>query len=204
MKKTTLQGVLKKVEDMFQNFNSIFYDGELEQPIITISPDMTKGAYGWCTTWRAWKDGESDDGYYEINICAEYLNRPFEEVCATLLHEMVHLWCLQNGIKDTSRGDTYHNGKFKKEAEEHGLVVEKHEKYGWTITYLSEEAKEIIHKIYPNEKFELHRTKEKITNKKKGSNSRKYVCPLCGTIVRATKEVHIMCADCDEIMVQEG
>ena len=27
--------------------------------------------------------------------------------------------------------------------------------------------------------------------------TRKYVCPVCGMIVRATKEVHIKCGDCD-------
>lgn len=30
-----------------------------------------------------------------------------------------------------------------------------------------------------------------------GSSSRKYVCPCCGAIIRATKEVHVICADCD-------
>ena len=32
---------------------------------------------------------------------------------------------------------------------------------------------------------------------KGGSSSRKYVCPCCGAIIRATKEVHVICADCD-------
>lgn len=30
-----------------------------------------------------------------------------------------------------------------------------------------------------------------------GSSSRKYVCPCCGAIIRATKEVHVICAECD-------
>ncbi len=29
-------------------------------------------------------------------------SRPIESVLATLLHEMVHLYCMINGIKDTS------------------------------------------------------------------------------------------------------
>ena len=37
----------------------------------------------------------------------------------------------------------------------------------------------------------------------KSSSTRKYVCPCCHTSVRATKQVNIMCADCDEYMVEE-
>ena len=49
---------------------------------------------------------KKDDGFYEINICAEHLARPFEQVAETLLHEMVHLYNLQIGVQDTSRGGT--------------------------------------------------------------------------------------------------
>lgn len=41
---------------------------------------------------------KKDDGFYEINICAEHLARPFEQVAETLLHEMVHLYNLQIGV----------------------------------------------------------------------------------------------------------
>lgn len=58
----------------------------------------------------------------------------FEQVAETLLHEMVHLYNLQIGVQDTSRGGTYHNKKYKEAAEKHGLTVEKDAKYGWTKT----------------------------------------------------------------------
>ena len=29
------------------------------------------------------------------------------------------------------------------------------------------------------------------------SNSRKYVCPKCKTIIRATRAVNVVCGDCD-------
>lgn len=41
------------------------------------------------------------------------------------------------------------------------------------------------------------------TTKKRKSNQIKYVCPHCGTSVRATKQVRIMCADCMELMAPE-
>lgn len=199
MKNASLQEVIGKLENLFSMFNEKFYDGKLQSPVITASPDHTKGAYGWCTGWKAWK-GEDEGGYYEINLCAEYLSRPFEMVCETLLHEMVHLANLQDDIKDTSRGGTYHNKTYKTTAEEHGLTVSK-TKSGWNKTALTEETADWLKSVFTDEMgFTLYREKMLKLGAagKKKSSSRKYVCPCCGAIVRATKEVNITCSDCDE------
>ena len=190
----SLKPVIEKLESLFSKFNKTFYDNELEKPVITVSPDTTKGAYGWCTSWKAWRnEGQEDDGgYYEINICAEYLSRPFGEVAETLLQEMVHLYNLQIGVQDTSRGGTYHNKKFKEAAEQHGLYAEPSGKYGYTNTSLNDIAKAFIEKM-TDKKFELFRKPlPKIEGQSKSSSSRKYVCPECGAIIRATKEVHVI------------
>ena len=134
MNEVSLKPVIDELETLFSKFNKAFFEGKLEKPVITVSPDHTRGAYGWCTGWKAWQDGTKEGGYYEINLCAEYLNRPFEETCGTLLHEMVHLQNLQDNVQDTSRSGSYHNRKFKETAEAHGLTVEKGEKYGWHKT----------------------------------------------------------------------
>lgn len=176
----------------------------LQRSVITVSPDTTKGAYGWCTGWKAWKTEEAKDGegYYEINICAEYLSRPFEDVAGTLLHEMAHLYNLHIDEKDTSRGGFYHNVKFKAAAEAHGLTVEKTEKYGWSKTALNDEAKAFLDSMQ-DKKFEICRDSapKKIGSTKKQS-SRKYVCPCCGAIIRATKAVHVVCGDCEVEFVE--
>lgn len=88
MNEVSLKPVIDELETLFSKFNKAFFEGKLEKPVITVSPDHTRGAYGWCTGWKAWQDGTKEGGYYEINLCAEYLNRPFEETCGTLLHEM--------------------------------------------------------------------------------------------------------------------
>ena len=159
MSETSLKPVIDKLENLFSKFNEKFYGGELQKAIITVSPDTTKGAYGWCTAWKAWSNQEpkkisdmkpeeieaaKSEGFYEINICAEYLARPFEQICETLLHEMVHLYNLQIGVQDTSRSGTYHNKKYKEAAEQHGLIVDKDSKYGWTKTSLNDEAKAFV------------------------------------------------------------
>lgn len=113
MSEQSLKPIIGKLENLFSKFNQKFYNGELQTPVITVSPDTTKGAYGWCTAWKAWSTQEKitdlskmkpediealkKEGFYEINICAEYLSRPFDKVAETLLHEMVHLYNLQVG-----------------------------------------------------------------------------------------------------------
>lgn len=192
----SLKTVIEKLESLFSKFNERFYKGKLQKPVITVSPDTTKGAYGWCTSWKAWTDSDDSEGYYEINMCAEHLNRKFEEVCSTLLHEMVHLWNLQNEIQDTSRNGSYHNKKFKDVAERHGLIIDKDEKYGWTLTTLNEEAKVFI-KSLNAEGFAIYRKKIARVKSTSKQSTRKYVCPSCGCIIRATKEVRVICSDCD-------
>ena len=78
--------IVAKAATMFDLFNNHFYAGELARPAITVSPDGGRGAYGWCTVYEIWQaDGQA---YREINICAEYINRPISEVAGTMLHEM--------------------------------------------------------------------------------------------------------------------
>lgn len=61
---------------------------------------------------------------------------------------------------------------------------------------MTDEAEQFI-KQYAEVKFELFRKPiPKSGKKSKGSTSRKYVCPCCGAIVRATKEVKIICGEC--------
>jgi len=86
------------------------------------------------------KSGRGTARRIEISICAEYIDRPISEVAATMLHEMAHLYDLTHSIKDVSDNGYYHNMKFKETAEAHGLHIEQHATYGWTITTLTEET----------------------------------------------------------------
>ena len=62
-----------------------------------------------------------------------------------MLHEMAHLYNMVHGIKDTSsQSGAYHNKRFKETAEAHGLRIEQHPKYGWTVTYPTEELLDFI------------------------------------------------------------
>lgn len=92
--------IVKKTEEMFDLFNEHFYNKELTRPAITVSSDGGCGAYGWCSIHEIWNADE--EKYREINLCAEYLDRPMIELAATLLHEMAHLYDLEHDIQDVS------------------------------------------------------------------------------------------------------
>ena len=196
---------------LFGLLNAHYFENTLSRPTITIQ--STPRAYGHFTlredTWIS-----ANGCSHEINIGAGTLARPIENVCATLLHEMVHLYCYVHGIKDTSRGGTYHNKRFKETAETHGLIVHHHPKYGWTLTSPSDDLLDFILEngltdilITRNEFHGIsvsgtgtHSPVGKDFPPKK-SSTRKYLCPCCGNSVRATKAVHIACLDCQREML---
>lgn len=205
MENATIRPVIERLEQVFDTFNKEYYNSELERPVITVAQDTTSGAYGWFTTWRAWQE-TGTEGYYEINICAETLDRPFPETVGTLLHEMAHLYARMNDIKDTSRGGTYHNKKFKEIAEAHGLLIENTQKYGWTKTSLKPETFEFVDSMN-FEGFAIRRTGLVRSASTKKSSSKKYTCPNCGQSIRATKEVRILCGECsteEELVLMEA
>ena len=200
-------GYFNKLYDML---NTDFFGGEMVRPVITIQ--STPKAYGHFSLYEAWT--VSGEGVPEINIGAGTLQRPIEQVVATLVHEMTHQFNYISGIQDCSRGGTYHNKAFKKAGERFGLIVERCEKYGWCITSCSDR---LLEWILDNglEDIQLNRnefglfmaggtsgTKEP-TTKPKGSY-RKHICLSCGLIARTTKDASIICGDCDAKMEKEG
>lgn len=186
---------INRLEELFDQLNVELFDGELERPILTVQADTTAGAYGWCTTQKIWKGDQEE--YYEINICAEHLNRSIKEICATLIHEMVHLDNLYKGISDTSAGGRYHNKKFKETAEAHGLVIDRDPRYGWTKTSLNDDTAAWIEQNVNAEKFGLARAKK--LGRAAGTKKTKYnyyVCPCCGTKFYSIYEISATCDDC--------
>lgn len=189
------------LEKIYKQLNKDKFNGELEKPFITIQP--TPNAYGHITTSRVWQTGEKER--YEININAETLNRPIENTVATILHEMTHMYNIIHGIQDCSRGNTYHNKKFKEKAETVGLEIQYDKKIGWSITKPTEELIKYIATKKWN-KIPVIRNPQISAGKngtKAKSSTRKYICPACGMSVRATKEVYLICGNCKEKMETE-
>ena len=174
---------------------------------------MCRVYFGHFTVSKVWK--RKDETTYELNIAAEVLHYPIEETLDTMLHEMVHLYCKENGIQDVSRGGKYHNKRFKAEAERVGLECYETEKYGWN----TKPSDRMIQYALDNDWTEImlgretHGTLRMPTGSqtatpvpvgggKRPSSTRKYICPVCGQSIRATKDVNIICGDCMIPMVK--
>lgn len=201
------------LETAFDVFNNVYFEGSLPKAVITIQ--SSPQCFGYITTYKVWKDDK--DSYHEINIGAEYLSRPIESVLATLMHEMVHLYCLCNGIKDTSNCGRYHNKLFKVEAEKRDLKIEYAQYIGYSITSPTDKFIEVIRRNGLCTEINHCRTignnidlppiggndnGDSGGSMKKKSSTRKYVCQHCGISVRATKDVNIICGDCMDVMVK--
>lgn len=213
MKETTkMSRAVGQLEKMYNAINTDLWNGELPTPIITVQ--SKPGTYGHCTVAKVWR--KKDDATYEMNIAAEALDLNIEEVLDTIIHEMVHLYCRENQIQEVSRGGSYHNGRFKKIAEAHLLTCYRTEKYGWNTTgagnlrlieyALSKGWNEI--KIAREGSFRLGGRVPGLpgarpSGQRRPSSTRKLLCPCCGNSVRATKDVRILCMDCEKQMVEQ-
>ena len=189
---------------MYDFFNEKLFGVELEKPVITISPDEKNKAYGWITRDKLWKKDENDEGMYEINLSAQFLNRSIFETAATLIHEMCHQWARVNDFQDTARSGSYHNKLFRKIAEDHGLNVELNGGRGWSVTTLKESTYRLLENfIEQNSVISVYREMPKKPKRVRNLSVRKYVCPDCEASVRATKVVNVVCGDCNKQMREE-
>lgn len=213
---TSMSRLRNQLEKMFRALNADFFDNALEMPVITVTP--TARAYAHYVPVDIWESKTAHKR--EINISSAYLNRPLEALCASLLHEMVHYYndTILN-IQDCSRGGTYHPKAFKEQAEAHGLICTRTEKYGWsdTSSVISDVLIEWLLNHDELREIEMCRVNPGYTAVGVGtrsadgampvvtttrSNSRRYICPCCHTIIRATRSVNILCGDCMETMLE--
>lgn len=184
---------------LYDFLNQKLFFGELVKPVITIQVDVRNKAYGWWSTQKVWKENKQDEGEHELNLVAQYLNRPIGEIAKTLIHEMCHQYASVHKLQDCSRSGKYHNKLFKSIAESHGLVVTKADPIGYAITSLSTATAELLKEFIEDGTLIYHTSN--VASVVKSSSARKYECPCCHASVRATKDVNIMCADCNEFMI---
>ncbi len=135
-----LKSIQEILEYGFEILNKEYFNGELPPIVISImSSPRTNGHFTVNKEWRV-----EDERFNEINISAEHMDRPIENIMGTLMHEMVHYYCQLNGIADISQNGRYHNRKFKEEAEKRGLIISQGKYIGWSKTEPNEEFKNIL------------------------------------------------------------
>lgn len=218
--------ILKATNELYRIFDALnqnYYENSLPKVVITIQSKVKTYGHFAYDQWKnkaetidapfvlddrgneveTAKTPEEVIRYHEINISAEHLKRNIYHLCSTLQHEMVHLYCHVNDIKDTSNGNVYHNKRFKYEAELRGLYIDKAPTIGWSVTEPTEEFMSFIDTLtIDKEAFSFFReVPVKITSTKEpAKKTTKYTCPSCESTVRGILGLNILCKDCNLTM----
>lgn len=190
-----ITNTIKELYRIFKLFNGSLFEDKLEEPVILIQSAKKTRTLGTCSVDKVWQHKKVEKSQkYEITISAESLQRPISEIAETLLHEMVHLHCSLNDIKDTSNNFVYHNKRYKKAAEEHGLNVEKEQTIGWAYTSLTDKTKGLIESFDIKQSvFNFYRTT--FSGIKIKTKTFKYNCP-CGIKISHYKDIALICGIC--------
>ena len=101
--------VISQFEEIFTALNIKYFNGELKKAIITVGTN-SRIQVAQKFVNRSISGNTTSFG---IELNANQLNKPIEETVGKILHEMVHEYCLENSIKDTSNNDVYHNRRFR-------------------------------------------------------------------------------------------
>ena len=212
-----LKNMQEVLEYGFEVLNEVYFDNALPPVVITIM--SSPRTYGHFTVGKVWKAEENH--FNEINISAEHLDRNIENVMATLQHELIHFYCKLNNIADTSQSGRYHNKNFKREAEARGLSISYAKYIGYSVTEPSQEFIEVLQSNGIEKPMNINRDGvmgiagiggngsgddngkggadgKGIQTGKRKTSTRKYQCPCCGNSFRATKEIRVLCMDCNE------
>lgn len=222
--KLSISPIITALETSFDWLNDRFYEGKLKRPVITLSEgkDRYRGWFYAGTkedpdAGKIWHTKDGSQNANELNVASDYLDRGFEPVVETLCHEMVHCYNDMIHVQDCARSGSRHNKKFKEAAEAHGMhwndlgddpsAKADFKKVGFARVSLNDDVRdEVLEALKPlQEALTIYRDRtfsskgKRVSSKK--SNVIKYMCPCCGNSVRATKEVKIMCMDCDQPMM---
>lgn len=195
---TPMAEIISDLDELFAVLNKAYFEEALPTPVITVQ--NTPKAYGHCTTREVWSDGATKR--YEINIDAGSLSRDWLNIAATMVHEMVHLYCAVNGIKETCQNGRYHNKKFKDEAEARDIDIGYSYDVGFSLTEPTPELQATLEAANCFHVINLNRDSRKV--KDTGLNGRKrktvntWYCPICG------QEIHSSATDLNLICGNDG
>lgn len=188
---------IKELYKIFGLLNKNLFNDKLEEPVILVQ-SKRKNILGTCSVNRIWLNKtEEKNTKYEISISAEHLDRTDEQIVATLLHEMIHLYNALNNIKDTSNNFVYHNKKFKEEAENKGLIIEHAKTIGWSVTTLKSETQTLIKTFNIDSKvFNFYRKNFETIKGNAKAKRNKYTCNGCAMSFNSSKDLNLICGIC--------
>jgi hypothetical protein len=217
----TFTDELAFIEKFIEYAKKAFFENTSKKIVVTLD-DCGSRAYGGVSVEPLFTNGIIQYHLLKINPNFLKVNNTIEELIDTILHELIHLYHLEKGLKDVSNQNRYHNKIFKNKAVETGLKVKHLPVYGFNTCGLENHLKEKILQEFINEYngidklFTVESIKsfrqgqktqgqgqeqgQKKDGKKSSNNLQVYICPVCGMKARARKNAHLICGDCMEMM----
>lgn len=119
---------LEKLNTLYDKLNDLYFGGELIKADISIS-DSKRGKKHCATSY---------DPLTESAGIVVHMTDDETQLAVDLCHNMVHLFCMVNDIKETCQKGRYHNGAFHTEAEARDLHVIYDSANGWATTEATE------------------------------------------------------------------
>lgn len=175
------QDLAQKLYKWGEVFNKELFGESLSTPAIQIENQRvnTLGSY------RIFTNGFGLD--HEITLNQIYVERPFECLLETLLHEMIHEWQKLYGKQSKSN---YHNKEFRLKALSFGLVVNAK---GQSLGVIRGSFTKLLEK-YGIDIINLKTGSLDSVPKERKSNQKKWSCGC--TNIRAYTEVRAKCMKC--------
>ena len=145
-----------------------------------------------------WSTREGDDTH-ELSISTEFLNSEVVLIIATAVHETVHLYCNDAGIKDTSTGGR-HNRKFRDAAQLFQLeCADPYDSVGYGSTSPSPELCEAIEKEFKPDHAAFALFRKPDVPRESTNKTVAWICGCLKPTIRlaAKQELDATCHICD-------
>lgn len=204
---------IEVIEKAISFLNKNLFEDKLNKIKVTIQGDTnTKNkTYGWAVN-NIWSNGK--ESFHELNITANSLHRPFNEIWITLVHELIHIYAYSTGDLSgaTSRQGRYHGKKFKELCDKFYLITEVDSTVGYITPHqkMMKEQKDLFtrfKKLYKFPYATLFKTQrimfEKEPKAPKEKTTCKYKCPCCDLEFRTKKGLFLICGACNMALEEE-
>lgn len=189
---------IKQVEWIIDTIFTEFFPDKKFPYFISIS--QKRGLIGICGKRLVAENGVIK---YEVIICENDLISNYKRMLIDILAQIIQIMIKPLGIRASNRG-VYFNKNVAKYFHKYGIKTIKG-KYGFEPVDCDEKyIKELSQYEYGNGNITLYLPSNNLAkNGRKPSSTRKYICPCCGNSFRATKNINVLCIDCNEQFILE-
>lgn len=191
-------------------YNTKLFGGELSPVLITLQ--RKRNARGYFSPDCFVTRNEESAEIHEIALNPDtFIDRTDKEIFSTLVHEMVHQWQQENGMKLPKRA--YHNSEWAEKMVEVGLMPSSTGAEGGSRT-----GPKVTHYIIEGDSFDVL-TDELLSSgvampvqaklivkaaaAERNRNKTPYVCPSCEAKIWGKPGINALCGDCEIAFVMK-